>query len=137
MRVVLDTNIFISALIRRKSPTRRIYEAARQGRVELVTCDLQLEEFRRVTRYPRVQRYVRPTEVGTMLNELRKLSIYVKISGKVDISPDAADNFLIEMAQAGDADYLVTGDKRDLLDIKRHGKTRIVTARQMVKILKL
>jgi predicted nucleic acid-binding protein len=72
-----------------------------------------------------------------MLNELRKLSIYVKISGKVDISPDAADNFLIEMAQAGDADYLVTGDKRDLLEIKRHGKTRIVTARQMVKILKL
>jgi len=61
----------------------------------------------------------------------------VKISGKVDISPDTADNFLIEMAQAGDADYLVTGDKRDLLDIKRHGKTQIVTARQMVKILKL
>lgn len=72
-----------------------------------------------------------------MLNELRKLSIDVKISGKVDISPDPADNFLIEMAQAGDADYLVTGDKRDLLAIKRHGKTRIVTARQMVKILKL
>ncbi len=137
MRVVLDTNIFISALIRRKSPTRRIYEAARQGRVELVTCDLQLEEFRRVTRYPRVQRYVRPAEVGTMLNELRKLFIYVRISGKVDISPDPVDNFLMEMAQVGDADYLVTGDKRDLLDIKRHGKTRIVTARQMVKILKL
>ncbi len=72
-----------------------------------------------------------------MLNELRKLSIHVKISGKVDISPDPADNFLIEMAQAGDANYLVTGDKRDLLDIKRHGKTRIVTARQMVRILKL
>ena len=137
MRVVLDTNIFISALIRRKSPTRRIYEAARQGRVELVTCDLQLEEFRRVTRYPRVQRYVRPAEVGTMLNELHKLSIHVKIGGKVDISSDPADNFLLEMAQAGNADYLATGDKRDLLNIKRHGKTRIVTARQMVKILRL
>lgn len=71
MRVVLDTNILISALIRPKSVASRIYEGARSGRIALVTCAAQLEEFRRVTRYPKVQQYVRPAEAGTMLNELR------------------------------------------------------------------
>jgi hypothetical protein len=47
MRVVLDTNILISALISPKSPARQIYETARSGRIALVTCDAQLDEFRR------------------------------------------------------------------------------------------
>jgi hypothetical protein len=41
------------------------------------------------------------------------------------------------MAQAGEADYLVTGDKAGVLAVRRHGKTKIVTARKMVTILKL
>lgn len=137
MRVVLDTNILISALIRPKSVARQIYEAARSGRIALVTCDAQLDEFRRVTRYPNVQRYIRPAEAGAMLNELRELAVYIEVNDKVDISPDAADNFLFAMAQASQADYLVTGDKEDVLALGRHGKTQIVTMEQLIKILKL
>ena len=137
MRVVLDTNILISALIRPKSVARQIYEAARSGRIALVTCDAQLDEFRRVTRYPRVQQYIRPSEAGTMLNELRELAVYIEVKEKVDVSPDPADNFLFAMAQAGEVDYLVTGDKADVLALERHGKTRIVTVRKLIEILKL
>lgn len=137
MRVVLDTNILISALIRPKSVARQIYEAARSGRIALVTCDAQLDEFRRVTRYPKVQRYIRPAEAGTMLNELRELAVYIEVNEKVDVSPDPADNFLFAMAQASQAEYLVTGDKEDVLALGRHGKTQIVTARKLVALLKL
>ena len=137
MRVVLDTNILISALIRPKSVARQIYEGARSGRIALVTCDAQFDEFRRVTRYPRVQRYIRPAEAGAMLNELRELAVYIKVNEKVDVSPDPADNFLFTMAQASQADYLVTGDKEDVLALGRHGKTQIVTARRLVELLKL
>jgi hypothetical protein len=45
-------------------------------------------------------------------------------------SPDAADDCLLALAQVADADYLVTGGRSGLLALKRHGKTRIVTARQ-------
>lgn len=137
MRVVLDTNILISALISPQSVARQIYEAARSGRIVLVTCDAQLDEFRRVTRYPRVQQYIRPSEAGTMLNELRELAIYIEVNEKVDVSPDPADNFLFAMAQASQADYLVTGDKEDVLALGRHGKTHIVTVRKLIEILKL
>ena len=137
MRVVLDTNILISALISPKSVARQLYEAARSGRIELVTCAAQLEEFRRATRYPRVQRYIRPAEAGTMLNELRELAAYVEVKNKVDVSPDPSDNFLLAMAETSQAEYLVTGDKEDLLALGRHGKAQIVTVRKLVEILKL
>ena len=137
MRVVLDTNILISALIRPKSVARQIYEGARSGRIALVTCDAQLDEFRRVTRYPKVQRYIRPAEAGTMLNELRELAVLVEVKEEVDISPDPADNFLFAMSLASQADYLVTGDKADVLALVSHGKTQIVTARKLVELLKL
>ncbi len=137
MRVVLDANILISALIRPKSVARQIYEGARSGRIALVTCDAQFDEFRRLTRYPKVQRYIRPAEAGAMLNELRELAVYIKVNEKVDVSPDPADNFLFTMAQASQADYLATGDKEDVLALGRHGKTQIVTARRLVELLKL
>ena len=41
------------------------------------------------------------------------------------------------MAKAGDADYLVTGNKGGVLSLRKYGKTEIVTARKMVTILKL
>lgn len=137
MRVVLDTNILISALIRPKSVARQIYEATRSGRIALVTCDAQLDESRRVTRYPKVQRYIRPAEAGAMLNELRELAVYIEVNEKVDVSPDPADNFLFAIAQASQAEYLVTGDKEDVLALGRQGKTQIVTVRKLIEILKL
>jgi putative PIN family toxin of toxin-antitoxin system len=130
--LLLDTNILISALIRPKSVARQIYEGARSGRIALVTCDAQLDEFRRVTRYPKVQRYIRPAEAGRMLNELRDLAVLVEVKEEVDV-----DNFLVAMAQASQADYLVTGDKADVPALVSHGKTQIVTARKLVELLKL
>ena len=43
-------------------------------------------------------------------------------------SPDPNDDFLLAMAEAGKADYLVTGDKRGLLSLHRHKATRIISA---------
>ena len=137
MRVVLDTNILISALIRPKSEARQMYEAAKSGRIALVTCDAQFEEFRRVTRYPKVQRYISPAEAGTMLNEIRELALYFVVNEKLDVSPDPADNYLFALAQSSEANYLVTGDKDDVLAIGKHGKTKIVSLKKLMEILKL
>jgi hypothetical protein len=76
--VVLDTNILISILIVPAGPPDQIYQAWRDGRFILYTSEEQLDEFRRVRRYPRVRRYVTPAAAGTMLNELRQLADLVK-----------------------------------------------------------
>jgi uncharacterized protein len=130
MKVVLDTNILVSSLIIPASPPHQIYEAWRAGTFVLVTCDEQLDEFRRVTRYDKLRAYIEPAAAGTLLNELRKIAQRVGKLPKVKRSPDAEDDYLLALAQVADAEYLVSGDRSGLLALKHHGKTRIVTARQ-------
>ena len=133
MRVVLDTNILCSALITPGGLPDRLYRAWREKRFVLISCDEQFEEFRRVTRYPRLKPFIEPAAAGAMLNELRRLAVTVSKLPSVERSRDPADNFLLAMAQAGDADALVTGDKHDLLSLGEFGKTRILTARQLLQ----
>ena len=72
-----------------------------------------------------------------MLNTLTAVTVvYHRLPG-VDRSRDPADNFLLAMAEAGAADYLVTGDRRDLLALKRHGRTNIAGVRPFLRTLGL
>jgi hypothetical protein len=133
MRVVLDTNILVSALISRSGPTDRLYVAWKNRRYQLVTSIEQLDEFRRVTRYPRVRKLIDPSAAGVMYNQLRISAIVLDKLPIVNRSRDAGDNFLLAMAEAGAAEYLVTGDKRDILSLKTHGNTRIVDPTSMLR----
>jgi putative PIN family toxin of toxin-antitoxin system len=132
MRAVLDTNILCSALLTPGGLTDRLYHAWREGRFELLTSEEQLEEFRRVTRYPHLRPFIEPAAAGAMHNELRRLAVLVGKLPAVDASRDPGDNFMLPIAQAGEADVLVTGDKHDLLSLKKFERTRIVTARQFL-----
>ncbi len=132
MRVVLDTNILCSALLTPGSLTDRLYQAWREGRFQLLTSEEQMEEFRRVTRHPHLRPFIEPAAAGAMHNELRLLAVLIEKLPAVDASRDPADNFLLAMAQAGEADVLVTGDKHDLLSLKAFQRTRIITARQFL-----
>ena len=125
----------VSSLMVPPSPPHRIYEAWRAGNFVLVTCDEQLDEFRRVTRYDKVRAYTDPAAAGTLLNELRKIAQRTGKLPKVKRSPDAGDDYLLALAQVAAADYLVPGDRSGLLALKRHGKTRIVTARQFSTVV--
>jgi len=53
----------------------------------------------------------------------------------VQRSPDPADDFLLALCEAAQADYLATGDKSHLLALDRHDGTRIVSARRLVDLL--
>jgi len=135
MRAVLDTNILCSALLTPGGLTDRLYRAWREGRFQLLTSEEQLEEFRRVTRYPRLKPFIETAAAGAMHNELRRLAVLVVKLPVIDASRDPGDNFLLAMAQAGQADVLVTGDKHDLLSLKVFQRTRIITARQFLRQL--
>jgi len=136
MRVILDTGILIAALITRDTPPDQIYQAWRKRRFELVTSEWQLEEFRRVSRYPKLRKYLLPIEAGNMISGLRHQALLLNDLPDVELSADPDDNPLLAMAIAGAVDYLVSGDKRDVLALKKVGKTRIITARRFLTILK-
>ena len=135
MRVVLDTGVLIAALITTNTPPALIYQAWRKRRFELVTSEWQLDEFRRVSRYPKLRRFLKPTEAGNLVNGLRHQATVLEALPTVELSPDPDDNPVLAMAEACQAQYLVTGDKKDLLSLGAVGGTRIVTARQFVELL--
>jgi hypothetical protein len=136
MRVVLDTGILIAALITADTSPDQVYQAWRKKRFTLVTSVWQLGEFRRASRYERVKKFLKPTEAGNLVNGLKRHATVLKELPDVDLSQDPQDNPVLAMAIAGEADYLVTGDRRGLLSLKRVGATRIVTAAEFLKILK-
>ena len=127
MRVVLDTNILLSALISPHGVPDTIYRAWRTGRFEVVTSRMQLDEIRRASRYPKLQAILQPAKVGVMINNLQRAEVLEHLTMDVEAN-DPNDSFLLAMALAGDADYLVTGDRRaGLLQLGHIERTRIVT----------
>lgn len=135
MRVVLDTNILLSALMTRGTPPDRLYEAWRHGRFDLVSAEKQIDELREVVRRPFFQTRLRASEIGRMINDIRRLAAMCDTLPTVQRSPDPADDFLLAMCEASSADYLVTGDKSHLLALKRHRTTHILSARALAELL--
>ena len=135
MRLVIDTNVLLSALISSASPSAQILTLWRTRKFELLTCAAQIDEIARVTRYPRIRARLAPPLAGRLVNRLRDVAIVVEKLPKLDRSLDPDDNYLLALEEAGQAHFLVTGDKR-LLALKRHKSTRIVTLAALLQLLK-
>lgn len=134
MRLVIDTNVLISALLADTSLPAHLIVLWRQGRFDLLTCAGQLDELRRVTRYPKIRERLAPALAGRLINELRDLAVVVDDRPIVSVSPDPNDDYLLAIAAAGAADFLVTGDKRDLLALRLYEGTKIMTVRDFLAL---
>jgi putative PIN family toxin of toxin-antitoxin system len=132
MRLVIDTNILISALLAATSLPAQLVVLWRAGRFDLLTTAEQLDELRRVTRYPKLRERLAPSIAGRLVNDLRALAITLDKLPIVAVSGDPDDNYLLALAAAGAADFLVTGDKRDLLGLGVYEGTKIITARDFL-----
>ena len=127
MRVVLDTNVLLSALISPHGPPDVIYRAWRAARFEIVTSVTQLDELRQASRYPKFKTVLQPHRVGAMVNNLQRAVVLENLPSDIEAG-DPFDAFLLAMAVAGNAEYLVTGDHHAGLLQRGHiGHTRIVT----------
>ncbi len=134
MRVVLDTNVFLSALLSEKGPPARIVEAWRTERFDLITSVEQIDEVKRAARYDKMQPYVLRAEVGRLVKGLRHAHVLLSRLPRAGASPDPADDFILAMCLAAEADYLVTGD-RALSSLGHFATTRIVTPRSFAMLL--
>lgn len=136
MRVVLDTNVLVSGLLNKRGPPGQILDAWRNRRFDLVACAALVDEFKRVCAYPKLAPYILPGDIGTLVNRLHGAECWLAAIPRVDLSVDTDDNYLLAMALAAEADYLVSGDGAGLLRIGNQGRTQIVTAGTFVMNLK-
>lgn len=136
MRVVLDTNVLISAVIAVGSPYR-IYQAWLDGAFELITSAALLREVELVIARPHIAERIQTPNFrrSEFLGEFRERGLLVTPRQEVHrIAIDPPDNRVLEAAVEGRADYIVTGDGH-LLDLGRHEGTDIVTPTRFLAIL--
>lgn len=127
MIVVLDSNVFLSALLTPAGNSGLIYAAWRKDAFQLATCEQQLDEIRQASRNPKFSHILQPHEVGIMMNNLRRVRVLTRFPRR-HIAFDPTDAFLLDLSAAARAHFLVTGDKRSgLLQERKVENTRIVT----------
>ena len=138
MRVVLDANVLVSALISPKGSPATILSYWQEGKLAIVVSAAILQETDRVLRYPRIrERHLSEEIVHRFLSLLRKGAIVVEPDEEVQvIERDPSDNSYLECAVAGRAQYLVSGDGH-LLDLKEYRGIQILAPREFITLLKL
>ena len=135
MRVVLDSNILVSALIAPAGNPAAIYTAWENGKFTLLTCAELLDELRETLQKPKLAELIKPHRAGRLVNQLKELAENIEVLPKVERSTDPDDDYLLALAEAGSADYLVTGDKSGLLALDRHQGARIISAKDFKALI--
>ena len=116
VRLVLDTNILVSSLIRKHTPPYLLYYAWRQQRFDLLTSAHQLSEIEDVLARPRLQKYVFQEQSQEIIRGLRTEAEQVNADRiEAAYSPDPDDNRILAIAIAGRADSVVSGDRAQAL----------------------
>lgn len=137
MRVVLDANVLVSAILSPRGAPAKILQAWQAEEFDVVISGAILEEIGRVLRYPKIARRHRWSEeqLRTFLDDLAHIAI--PTPGELTLAAipnDPPDNRYLECAVEGEADYIVSGDD-DLLKLGTYEGIEILTPRAFLDIL--
>lgn len=124
-RVVLDTNVLVSALAFPDSTPRKAFDLAiAQG--SILASDETILELHRTLRRPKLARYFSRAEQDAFLAMFASEVALIDITERISVCRDPRDDQFLELAIAGGASHLVTGDQ-DLLTLDPFRGVRIVT----------
>ena len=112
IKAVIDTNVWISALLNPFGYPAKIRKSFEKGVFQVVVSEAMLEELVDVLSRPRIrEKYdITPEDIEEVLTLIEHRSEYVLLSGDIEICRDKDDNLIIETAIKGKAGYLVTRD---------------------------
>src|ERR1035437_5241548 len=103
MRVVLDTNILVSALLVQLGLPAAIYRAWQEGYYTLLIYAEQLDELQATLHKPAIAARIKPYKAGRLVNQLKELAETIGRLPRVERSPDPTDDFLLARSEAGNA----------------------------------
>ena len=136
-KVVLDTNVLISSLLKAKSKARDIYRLVLRGEIELYTSACLINELSKVLEYPKFKFEKLQKEV--FLKNLTRVAIILanpKLKINV-IKEDPPDNKFLECAVEAKADYLISGDNKHLLPLKNFQGIKIISPSEFLKLYQM
>ena len=129
MRVVFDTNIYISAFAFPGGRAEEAFLRVLEGRVTLCASTAILAETAEILR----KKFGwEPDPISDLLKFIGQVARVEKIPRRLSVLAEAPDNRILECAEEAEAACIVTGD-RHLLDLRKFGKTRIVTLAEFLQ----
>jgi putative PIN family toxin of toxin-antitoxin system len=129
-KLILDTNIIVSALISNSIPTKILYELVLTQKVRTCVSDEIFAEYVEVMNREKFAKYINfKTKSDIVLNKLREISKLYKTDRKIDVLTDTSDNKFLELAAVSSADFLITGNILDFR-IAEFEYTRILSPRE-------
>jgi hypothetical protein len=128
MRVVLDTNILVSAVL--GGALKIIVDEWKSGKFTLILSDAIAREYLEVINRPKLR--IAADEIATTTEYLLKTAEFVTPQETVSvIEADPSDNKFLEAALEGKAIYVVSGDSH-LLELKSFREIQIISAREFI-----
>jgi putative PIN family toxin of toxin-antitoxin system len=133
MKVVLDTNIFLSGLIFPKSKPSLILSLARKREFETYCSIFIIREIKLVL----ADKFgFDEKTINQFAEELLQFVIVIDPHKKVNIiSAKKDDNRILECALSAKADYLITGDKKHILPLRKIGTIKTINASDFIEEL--
>jgi putative PIN family toxin of toxin-antitoxin system len=104
------------------------------NKIRLLFSNELVEEFISVSKRPMFKKYFSEKDVASLLETMSSIGKLIEVKSNIQDCRDFKDNFLLNLAIDGKADYLVTGDN-DLLVLKKIKKVQIITIKELFAII--
>lgn len=131
LRLVVDTNVLVSAAVKREGLERTAFLIAITKPARFYVSSSILQEYREVLSRPELK--IRKGLQRQLLQLIRNRSQIIQPRYRLDVAGDPDDNTFLECADAARADYLITGNRKHFPKFWK--QTKIVTAREFVEIV--
>lgn len=130
-RIVLDTNVIVSAVLMKQSVARQAFDKARTDGV-LLLSPATLDELNSVLRREKFDKYLREEERLQFLGALVSEATFVEVTVTITDCRDPKDNKFLEVAVSGNADWIISGDQ-DLLILDPFHEISIISPRAFLE----
>jgi uncharacterized protein len=137
VQIVIDTNVIVSSYMFPNSTPGAIIEYWHANAFKLLISTLLIAEYERVLQYPHVRSRIKLTEgeFARSIAIVRKQGLLVEPNADLRVvADDPDDDIIVATALAGNADFIVSGD-RHLLEIGEHAGIRIIPPSVFLVIL--
>ena len=135
-KVVIDTNTIISAPLSEDGNPATIFELLLLGEINNFRSEEITNEVIEVFHREKIKKLISEEKIQFIIDNYKKFSELVKPNIKLSIvKEDEDDNRILECAETGDVDYIISGDEH-LLNLKNHKNIKIVSPKEFLRIYK-
>ena len=126
-RIVLDTNILVSALIGNSYPKQILFEYVLENKFVICVSEVILDEYRDVLSRPKFEKFSNFVErANNLLDSIEKIAEYYQPTITIDRISDDSDNRFLELSLTANAQYIIIGNFTDF-DFAEYEDVKIVS----------